>query len=240
MAKQSRQGGDADELSSADLLEIAKRAAAEKRPDEMITALAASHFLDGLKGRLSRDWQGRLPAVELDECIAEAVDSTYDAVNRGKSINNLGAWLWKAAANKARDRWNDEYVHRRPGHIEELEDAGFVLDGDNGPDQGLAEHRRAEAIRVARRLLPRIGQGQIVEVMTVVIDAVEQGVHDLPSSAIAGSLGLSVDSVRALLSRGFERLTREARGEGISLPTDVPELAMGEDAVEGRSEQTGN
>lgn len=38
----------------------------------MITALAASHFL-------SRDWQGRLPAPELDECIAVAVDSTYDA-----------------------------------------------------------------------------------------------------------------------------------------------------------------
>jgi hypothetical protein len=58
--------------------------------------------------------------------------------------------------------------------------------------------------------------------MTIVIDAVEHGIQDLPPDAIGNALGLSASAVRSLLSRGFERLEREARREGITLPDAVP------------------
>jgi DNA-directed RNA polymerase specialized sigma24 family protein len=227
MAGQTVQHKTANNPNSTDPLEVAKRAAANKQPDEMIVALATSHYFDGLKSRLWRNWHGRMPESELDECIAVAVDSAYDAVRQGRSIGNLGAWLWKAASNRASDCWREEYASHSDVEIEGLKEAEPIDDG--GIDDGLAEHRRAEAIRLARRLLPRIGQGQIVEVMELVINAVEQGIEDLPPAAIAATLGLSEPAVRSLLSRGFERLAREARREGIELPIEVPEFAPSED-----------
>ena len=224
MTEGASRAHNAGQTAAADLLEAARRAAADGRPDEMITALAASHFLDGLKGRLSREWQGRLPESETDECIAVAVDSAFEAVGGGKSITNLGAWLWKAANNKAYDRWHSEYALRTDAEIEDLRVADDLEDGSVKADDELIEYRRKEAIRLARHLLPRIGQGQLVDVMSIVIDAVEQGVQDLPPTAIANSLGISADSVRALLSRGFERLSREARHAGIQLPSEMPEM----------------
>jgi DNA-directed RNA polymerase specialized sigma24 family protein len=136
-------------------------------------------------------------------------------------VRNLGAWIWKASYNLACDRWTDDYERRSTVEPEVLEDRQNRITDD---DCRLADHRATEAVRLARSLLPRIGQGQIIDVMTVLIDAVEQGVQDLPPDAIGEALGLSAAAVRSLLSRGLERLEREARREGITLPEAVPAL----------------
>lgn len=49
--------------------------------------------------------------------------------------------------------------------------------------------------------------------MAYVIDAVEAGRDDVPSTEIAEFLGLTPGTVRTSLSRGFDRLKRIARDE---------------------------
>ena len=211
-------------VAAENLLGIARQAATEKQPDRMLEALAASGFLDGLTNRLEKDWRGRLPHVEIEECVATAVDGAYDAVARGHLVRNLGAWIWKAASNRAIDRWNDDYKLRTALQTESIEDRWQYPGQDADADRRLSEYRANEAIRLARLLLPRIGQGQVVDVMGIVIDAVERGIEDLSPTAIGEALGLSPDAVRSLLARGFERLEREARKEGVVLPAAVPDF----------------
>ncbi len=215
--------------TAQEFLEVARQAAAAGQPDRMLEALVASGFLDGLTRRLENDWRGRLPRPEIEDCVAIAVDRAYDAVARGRPVRNLGAWIWKAASNKAVDRWNDDYELRAVVEFDSLVDRRADPEVDPDSEQRLAEFRAKEAVRVARLLLPRIGQGQIVDVMTLVIDAVEQGLEDLSPSAIGETLALSASAVRSLLSRGFERLEREARREGITLPEAVPGIVRDDD-----------
>ena len=211
-----------DRASPDYYFEVAKQGAARGEPHRMLEALALSGFLDGLVRSLNTKW-ARMPVDEVKDCIALAVDSAYQAISQGRSVRDLGAWLWKAADNTVNDRWNDYYHARAPI---EAADSTAAVDQDLHDEaaERLAEHRRAEAIRVARQLIPRIGQGQVAAVMGVVIDAVERGISDLPQAAIADALGLTEPAVRSLLSRGFDRLAREARREGIELPEDITDL----------------
>ena len=41
-------------------------------PVEMLDALTASRYLDGLTRRLQKQWGGSLPSPEVDDCIAQA------------------------------------------------------------------------------------------------------------------------------------------------------------------------
>lgn len=199
----------------------------------MLEALAASGFLDGLVRRLQRQWSA-LPPNELDECIAQAVDAAFAAVSSGTTVRDLGAWLWKTAQNKAQDRWQSEYAVRSP-------DAS-ALDGHTAPDPEHEAERarrdqredatRAEAIRIARELIPRIGDGQIVDVMELVIDAAAQRLPDLPAASIGESLGISEGAARKLVSRGLKRLRREAERAGVTMPTDIPETQMTDEGEE--------
>ncbi len=185
----------------------------------MLEALAASGYMDGLVRRLEWHWSS-LPRHEIEDAVAEAVDSAYDAVSKGRPVSSLGGWLFKAASNIASDRWEADYRSRTDDDV----DAVGPAQPEDEDAERLDDYRRAEALRLARQLLPRIGQGQVVDVMTMVIDAVEQGVVDLSASSIADTLGLSDGAVRSLLSRGFERLQREAQREGIAIPMSIPSI----------------
>ena len=94
---------------------------------------------------------------------------------------------------------------------------------DAAERRDLAEAQRKEAIRIARGLLPRIGQGQVVAVMEVLIDAAENGLPDLPASSIAEQVGISKSAARTLVSRGLKRLRRLAEQEGVGMPMDLPD-----------------
>jgi DNA-directed RNA polymerase specialized sigma24 family protein len=205
------------------LLAQAQQAAARGEAQGMIEALAASGYLDGLVGRLTAQWGNQIGQAELRDIVAETVDKAFDAIAQGKTVTNLGGWLLKVAENAARDRWNEHHKGRVDGA--EL-DGNYrrpapITDSERSLIDGHADRCRDEAVAIARRLLPKVGEGQIREVMALVIDAVEHGVPDLPAAQIAATLGLGDDSVRTLLSRGFRRLRRAATDEGIAWPDDL-------------------
>ena len=200
----------------------------------MLDALTASGYLDGLKRRLQRQWDGSLPPSEVDDCIAEAVDSACDAVFNGRCIRDLRAWLWKTARNTADDKWRFDYSRRATSDDGTM--LGSVEADETLPERArlreMAEVRRKEAIRIARDLLPRIGDGQVRDVMEIFIDAAGNGLPDLPASSIAEDLGISNNAVRTLISRGLRRLRREAEREGFEMPTELPETDTGHEEQE--------
>ena len=190
----------------------------------MLEALTASRYLDGLARRLQYKWHS-LPSSAVDDSIAHAVDAACAAASRGRRVANLAAWLYKAADYTANDRWYRDYSRREdvdPDAVLVATDPRTVSpDPEDGSELG--EEHRKHAIRVLRGLLPRVGEGQVVDVMALVIDAAEDGLPDLPSSSIAERLGISKNAARSLLSRGRKRLRRLAAQEGVGIPKDLPE-----------------
>ena len=191
----------------------------------MLEALATSGFLAGLVRQVGDQFDA-LPSHEIETCVAEAVDSFFAAASSGRRVSNPGGWLWKAAWNKAHDLWRQHYS----GRIE-VDDADYPGDEHDGPGDRVAEDARADqlrdlALRRARELLPLVGTGQVVEVTRLIIEAVEEGLPDLPAKDIAEIVGISEAAARTLAKRGLDRLARAARDAGIILPDD---LATGPD-----------
>ena len=91
------------------------------------------------------------------------------------------------------------------------QEEGLGLDEDSE-----REEKRAMAVRMTRKLLPRLGQQNVQAVMAYVIDAVDAGRWDVPNQEIMEAVGLSNDTVRTSLSRGFRRLSRLAQEEGLA------------------------
>jgi DNA-directed RNA polymerase specialized sigma24 family protein len=130
---------------AADLFEVAQAAAQQGRPDRMLEALDGSGFLDGLVRRLERKWGSQLPRAEIEDCVAGSVDNAYDAIRTGRSIRNLGAWLWKVADNAADDRWRGDY-RLRYSSTEEVPER---------LDRGVPDKERAAADELADQRIVR-------------------------------------------------------------------------------------
>ena len=210
---------------AAKLLERAQEAVNRDDVVEMLRALTASRYLDGLTRRLQKEWGDSLPWIVIDDCIAQAVDAACAAVSDGRAIRTLGAWLWKSAYNIADDKWKLDYAHRSKFDdttVPDTPDAGET-DHEREKREELEEARRREAVRRARELLPQIGEGQVLDVMELIIDAAEDGLPDLPAASIAEALGISNDAARTLVSRGLKRLRRLAEQEGVEPPKSLPE-----------------
>lgn len=206
------------------LLQRAQEAVNAGEPLKMLEALTASGYLGGLRRRLQKEWDS-LPSSEVDECVAQAVDAALAAVSRGRRIGNLGGWLWKSARNIADDKWRSDYSRR--GRFDAARHQAQMVPSETCEEvaerEALREARRKEGIRVARELLPRLGQGQVVAVMAILIDAVENELPDLPPSSIAEQVGISEDAARTLVSRGLRRLGRLAEQEGVEVPMNLPD-----------------
>ena len=211
---------------AATLMEKAQEAVNRSDVLAMLEALTASGYLDGLTRRLQKKWSGSLPWSEVDDCIAQSVDAACGAVSQGRAIRSLGAWLWKSADKIAHDKWRLDHARRRRFDEGTVPASPEVIETDRERErrQELEEIRRNRAIRKARELLPRIGDGQVRDVMELVIDAAEDRLPDLPASSIADALGISNNAARALVSRGLKRLGRLAAQEGVETPTDLPEM----------------
>ena len=196
----------------------------------MLEALFASRFPDGLKRRLHKQWGQRIPGVELDECVAVAIDAAYQAAGDGKASRDLGAWLWKVANNTAHDKWTADYGKRDASFdgYDDIEAEPETSSEDRAAADALAEHRRKEALRLAREMLPRIGTGQIVDVMELVIDAASRRDADLSAATIADVLGISEAAARTLTSRGLARLRREAEKAGVEFPEEISDVETDE------------
>lgn len=162
--------------------------------------------------------------MEVDECVAQAVDEAYTSLSTGRRITNIAGWLWKVANNKADDQWKRSLPMRpiADEHLEAEAEPQLSL-AEHAAREVLANHRRDEAVHLARRLLPVVGHGQIRDVMDLMLEAVEAGEPDLPAELVAETLGLSSPgAARSLMSRGLDRLRKAAQAEGIEFSDELP------------------
>src|SRR5207253_1605458 len=79
----------------------------------------------------------------------------------------------------------------------------------------------AVALRFARMVLPRLGQKNIILVMTFILDCAEAGERYVDNQDIGDALGFTADEAKKLKHRGFERLKLEARKEGVVLDEEL-------------------
>lgn len=203
---------------------LAQAQAAARRGDApgMIAALMASGFLDGLVRKIEYAYSG-LDRSDVEDAVAAAAGDAFDAVRSGRAVTQLGGFISRAATNRAIDKWERDYVPRcSADNLPEGSTEDGLDDEERARADALADHRRDEAIRLARHLLPKVGQGQVLDVMTMVIDAVAKRDTDFSPEVVADVLGITQDSARKLMSRGLDRLRRAAIAEGIELPDEIP------------------
>lgn len=183
-------------------------------------------LIDGLRRELVRYVRAKLPFESergefAESVVAEAFDQLFESYHKGRNIREPRAWLYKVVWATAQKRLQQ---------AESLRDNAITIESilHATPESRavVAAHERSHAARVkaalthAQRLLPRIGRGQVLQVMTVFLEAVELDVPDFPPSAIADTVGISEAQARTLLHRGLTRLRREAKRDGIELPSD--------------------
>lgn len=202
-----------------ELLAKAKEAAISGDAGTMLGALYQSGVLDGLTRQIASKWRS-LSLDEIGDIVAEAVDIIYVAIRSGKKVLNLVAYLWKTSDHKACDyyriRQNQRFLtsddlERIPDQSSELED-----DFDSSTQEVDWEEKRSRVIALVRSLLPRLGQQNIENVMAYILDALEADCVDISNKEIAEALGLSSDTVRQSKHRGFQRLERIVREEGLA------------------------
>lgn len=181
-----------------------------------VLGIAESHALDGITRGLISRWPGVEPGL-VEAVVAEAVDALYIKVAEdGGVVTSPGGYLWGAAQNILRKRYHAGTVETIPfvhGKHAPTYDPREELSEDRNDE---ALHRTA--IQKARSLLPRLGGEIVIKVMTFILDALEQGDVYIDNAMIAEALGLTLPTVRRSKWRGFQRLHREARKEGIDVP----------------------
>jgi DNA-directed RNA polymerase specialized sigma24 family protein len=209
----------------------------------MLTALYKSHVLDGICRRLAKDWS-EIAFEDVELLVAEAVDVLYEKVRGGEKIRRIAPFLVKVASRKAYDFHESRRVidaldpadveaaagkeSRRDFEREEKQAKPKTPDPGDELDY---EDKRRIALRIARGLLPRLGQQRIQDVMSYIFDAIEAGHDDISNEEIEDALGLSPDTVRTSKSRGFTRLARIAKEEKL-LAQDFDLLGLDADAEE--------
>lgn len=207
-------------------LEQAQEAATVGDPVGMVEQLHRSYYLDGITKRLRARWE-RLAAEDIKEAVAEAVDALYRSVRDGKTVLDIKGYLWKAADYKANDHYRHQQRERPTAH-EDLDRLGERMTpsahddsiyGSYRVEEPDWEKRRAQAISIARGLLPKLGGENVQAVMGYVLDAIEADQLHIPNPEVAEALGLSAQTVRQSRSRGFRRLEQRAREEGLAPPT---------------------
>lgn len=184
----------------------------------MLSGLAQARLIDGLERWLARRFPA-LSASEADAIVAIAVQTTHDKIREGDRIDHLVRFLQKVAERRAMDALrNRKRLYEVPTDPETL---AKYPDADH---ETTSRDLRSHAIEHARRLLPRVGSGNIQAVMGLLIDAVEAGRDDITSEEIAEAVDLTPATVRTLKSRGLKRLRKLAELEGLHelVPDDDP------------------
>lgn len=189
-----------------------------------ITALHASGFLDGLYRHLTTKWPNVEP-LDIESAIAAAVAAYFTKISEGSPVSRIAAYILKAADNQVLTSYHRR-IHEdltQDGEIETLSDhQGLKVSPQDDEQEAVEERRRQQArdlaLARAKELLPRVGQENVQRAMSLVLEAVERGDPDLPLATVADTLGVSHDTAKKCLQRGFARLSRLAREAGIELP----------------------
>jgi DNA-directed RNA polymerase specialized sigma24 family protein len=212
-----------------ELLASAKEAAAAGDLGRMLEALHRSFVLDGLTRQIASKWRS-LSRDDVELIIAEAVDILYAAIRDRKKVSNLVAYLWKTSDHKADDYYRTQQKNRKiltPNELEQIPDQSTELEDelDSSTQELDWEEKRPRVIAIVRSLLPRLGQHNVQNVMTYILEALSADCMDISNAEIAEALGLTLDVVRQSKKRGFDRLERIVREEGLAAQvSDVANL----------------
>lgn len=189
---------------------------------EPLWRLWSDHSVDGvlwkLKAALRSKWS-RLPTDLADECVSKALVDAAEALLKGHEIRNLPGWILKIAEKKAYAWYQDQKSLR-----EHQDNVSISLHTERRCTGEIEtyERRRKEAVtyalELAYELLPGVGRGKVLDVLEIFLEAVRDGIPDLPAQTVADTLNISPGAVRTLLSRGLARLRRAADRRGIRLP----------------------
>jgi hypothetical protein len=191
-----------------DQLEAARKraqaAAGSSNTVALFEELCSPGLLDGIWRWVRSRWS-RLSDDEVDVVVSKAVDELLAAVHRGQQVDDVLAYIGQTAITVG-------------GHHNAATEAPvrtFVDDDEIERREELAANRLRHGARIARRLLPRLGRGQIVPVMRYVIECIENDVPCTGPGEISQELGIPTATVRTLLWRGFDRLRTAASEEGL-------------------------
>ncbi|WHX97954.1 hypothetical protein [Neobacillus sp. DY30] len=193
-----------------DLWTNVRKAAVSKNPKEMVGILYQSGFLEGLENQMRNKWRQIPPEVLDSIVIGSAVDILYEKISNGGVISNPGGYLYKVADYKA-VAFIQEQKQMTTTLIKEMKlSDNFVDPFDDSPIELDREYCLKRALIEARRLLKKLGQENVQNVMAYVFDCIEAQRYDVKPAEIAKALGLSSGTVRTSLTRGFDRLKRIA------------------------------
>ena len=198
-------------------LEKAAQLAAEGDAEGAIRTTLDSGYPNGLvNGRLA-DRYSRVSRDVRMEAVAEGIAALHDAITKGTPVPRPGGYLLKVADRICAQ---EQRLQEQQATTDGLSDHDLLharAPWADSEDAVVRARRRTAALRLARSLLPRLGQQRAQEVMGYVFDSVEHGTVDIPSQEIAQALDMSDDVVRQSLSRGFRRLARLAAEEGLDV-----------------------
>ena len=197
----------AERNAQEECLQRAVKAATKRDAAAYFKELAASAVLDGVTNALRRRWPKAGDDI-IYHATAAAADNLYEHVVDGGPVRSPGGFLWGAAKNEML-----EWYHRaqREVPLPELPEEQVESDETTRPDEG---RLRAEALRLARQYLPKLGEINTQRIMAFIFDGIESGSVDLSNATVAEALELSAQTVRRCKSRGFQRLRREAEKTG--------------------------
>jgi hypothetical protein len=183
-------------------LEKLDRAVAAFDSRAAVEALYASKVLDGIDESLRKKFRALRNDEDFHHAIAQGVDVLVGNLEEQKAVSNAVGLVWRVAERAA----NVEVRRRRRENPTDPQlMAGTVLP--------VLPADPIPAIHEARRLLPRIHGENARNVLTLILDAMEQGRQVLTSSDIAEQLNITEDNARQLRKRAFDRLLLLAREE---------------------------
>lgn len=189
-------------------VQIATACAEDGDPWAMLAHLQRANVLTGVKITFRRKWPG-LPEEDVDDMLGKGVDALFQKLSGGAHVGNPIGYMLEVMRRQAYD-----YL------VSQRETVRLDPERDQAPEPGVREvwdGRRTEAaLRVSRSLLSRLGQQSIQVVMTQIFDAIESGREQITAAEIARAAGLTEDTVRQCRSRGFRRLERIVREEGLA------------------------
>lgn len=223
---------DFDPEVQRSLLAQAKAAGSKGDDKAMVKLLVESRLLGGLHYRLAAKISGHSGQVcdddDVDDALDLAVTNLFSVLSAGQPINDVGAFLFRAAERRAVDlhRQRQRASVRDPSTLTAVagedrsilhklirEDDQKLMTGD--PD-AIAAARRRSGLKIVRRLLPEMKLVRSQQVIEYILDAMANGVEEVPTDHIAEALGITSEAARKARERGFIRLKKLAIKHGYS------------------------
>jgi RNA polymerase sigma-70 factor (ECF subfamily) len=187
---------DGSDVSIAAAISTSQKARDQLSPlAEQVTDL-----FDQLRNPLLRYLLGfGLPTPDCEEIIQEAFLALYQHLRRGKSRQNLRAWLFRVAHNLALKKRQALHRHNQTLTAWMPEAETFILDPGLNPEDQFSANQTQERLLAVLRALPNQDR-----------ECLSLRAEGLTYREIAEILGMSLSAVAISLGRSLARVARAA------------------------------